>query len=573
MKISTASLLLQYMEGEGVEYLFGIPGTTMVPLYAAINKQNAIKQILSKHEEGAAFMADGYARVSGGIGVCYATSGPGATNLVTGVANAYMDNVPMLVITGQVPTSIYGKGTFQDSTKDGVDSLAMLNPLTKYSTMVISKYKMPDTIREAFRIALSGKKGPVHISYPKDIMEAEIEDNLLPPKTYRVKSEYFDRRLVIDATRKLIDAKKPAMIIGSGVIASEAVSEVMELAEMLNIPVATSPKGKGAFPEKHDLALGVMGWCGSPAAEEYLMGDIDVLLVVGAGLNQVTTFSWDPKLKPSDCLIQIDIEPSQIGKNYPVDIALVGDAAAVLSEISFRVLRELQEHNFDQERPIEKITRFKEKVGIYLDKAKMHSDETPVKPQTIMAELQETAPEDAIIFADTGNAMCWATHYLQFQKPNFFCPFGLITMGYATAAAIGGKLAAPERPVISLIGDGCFLMNGMEVATAVNHNAPVVWIVFNNGKLGLVHELQQYSLGKHTVSTEFKKIDCAKIAEGLGAQGISIQHPGELSKVLPEAINSGKPTVIDVTIDPNEKPPLDRWVQGVGELNARLDYL
>jgi acetolactate synthase-1/2/3 large subunit len=573
MKISTASLLLQYMEGEGVEYLFGIPGTTMVPLYAAINKQNAIKPILSKHEEGAAFMADGYARVSGGIGVCYATSGPGATNLVTGVANAYMDNVPMLVITGQVPTSIYGKGTFQDSTKDGVDSLAMLNPLTKYSTMVISKYKMPDTIREAFRIALSGKKGPVHISYPKDIMEAEIEDNLLPPKTYRVKSEYFDRRLVIDATRKLIDAKKPAMIIGSGVIASEAVSEVMELAEMLNIPVATSPKGKGAFPEKHDLALGVMGWCGSPAAEEYLMGDIDVLLVVGAGLNQVTTFSWDPKLKPSDCLIQIDIEPSQIGKNYPVDIALVGDAAAVLSEISFRVLRELQEHNFDQERPIEKITRFKEKVGIYLDKAKMHSDETPVKPQTIMAELQETAPEDAIIFADTGNAMCWATHYLQFQKPNFFCPFGLITMGYATAAAIGGKLAAPERPVISLIGDGCFLMNGMEVATAVNHNAPVVWIVFNNGKLGLVHELQQYSLGKHTVSTEFKKIDCAKIAEGLGAQGISIQHPGELSKVLPEAINSGKPTVIDVTIDPNEKPPLDRWVQGVGELNARLDYL
>jgi len=573
MKISTAGLLLQYLEGEGVEYIFGVPGTTMVPLYAAVNKQSAVKPILSKHEEGAAFMADGYARVSGGIGVCYATSGPGATNLVTGVANAYMDNVPMLVITGQVPTSIYGKGTFQDSTKEGVDSLAMFNPLTKYSTMVISKYKMPDTIREAFRIALSGKKGPVHISYPKDIMEAEIEENLLPPKTYRVKSEYFDRRLVIDATRKLIDAKKPAMIVGSGVIASEATSEILELAEMLNIPVATTPKGKGAFPEKHDLALGVMGWCGSPAAEEYLMGDIDVLLVVGAGMNQITTFSWDPRLKPSDSLIQIDVEPSQIGKNYPVDIALVGDAGAVLSEISFRVLRELQEHDFDKERPIAEITSFKERVGMYLNKEKMHSDAVPVKPQTIMAELQETAPEDTIIFADTGNAMCWSTHYLQFQRPNFFCPFGLITMGYATAGAIGGKLAAPDRPVISLIGDGCFLMNGMEVATAVNHNAPVVWIVFNNGKLGLVHELQQYSLGTHTVSTEFKKIDCAKIAEGLGARGISIERPGELSKVLPEALNSGKPTVIDVTIDPEEKPPLDRWVQGVGELNARLDYL
>ena len=189
MKITTAGLLLQYLEGEGVEYIFGIPGTTLVPLFAAINNQKAIKPILTKHEEGAAFMADGYARVSGGIGVCYATSGPGATNLVTGVANAYMDNVPLLVITGQVPTSIYGKGTFQDSTKEGIDSVSMFSPLTKYSTMIMSKYKMPEIVREAFRIALSGKRGPVHISYPKDIMEEEVEDTLLPPKTYLVKSE------------------------------------------------------------------------------------------------------------------------------------------------------------------------------------------------------------------------------------------------------------------------------------------------------------------------------------------------------------------------------------------------
>jgi acetolactate synthase-1/2/3 large subunit len=573
MKISTAGLLLQYLEGEGVEYIFGVPGTTMVPLFAAVNNQKAVKPILAKHEEGAAFMADGYARVSGGIGVCYATSGPGATNLVTGVANAYMDNVPMLVLTGQVPTSIYGKGTFQDSTKEGVDSLAMFNPLTKYSSMIISKHKMPETIREAFRIALSGKKGPVHISYPKDIMEAEIEDTLLPPKTYRVKPEYFDRRLVIEATRKLVGAKKPAMIVGSGVIASEAMAEVLELAEMLNIPVATSPKGKGAFPETHDLALGVLGFCGSPVAEDYIFSDVDVLLVVGAGLNQVTTFSWEPKLVPSDSLIHIDIDPSQIGKNYPVDIALVGDAGAVLSEISFRVLKELMEHDFDSERPVKKITEFKQKVGMYLNKEKMHSSSVPVKPQTLMAELQEIMTEDTIIFADTGNPMCWAVHYLQFDRPNFFSPFGLVTMGYGTAAAVGGKLAAPDRPVIALIGDGCFLMNGMEVATAVNHDVPVVWIVFNNNKLGLVHELQKYSLGKNTVSTVFKKIDCAKIAEGLGAQGFSIERPGELSKVLPEALNSRKPTVIDVTVDPDEKPPLDRWVQGVGELGARLDYL
>lgn len=573
MKITTAGLLLQYIADEGVQYIFGVPGTTLVPLFAAVNNQTAVKSILTKHEEGAAFMADGYARVSGKIGVCYATSGPGATNLVTGVANAYMDDVPLLVITGQVPTSIYGKGTFQDSTKEGIDSVSMFNPLTKFSECVMSKYKLPETLREAFRIALSGKKGPVHISYPKDIMEAEIEDTLLPPKAYRVKPEYFDRKRVIDAAEKLVHAKKPAILAGSGVVDSDATSELLELAEMLNIPVATSPKGKGAFPESHDLSLGVMGFCGSPAAEEYIFGDVDVLLVIGAGLNQLTTFSWDTKLVPSDCFIQIDIDPAQIAKNYPVDIALVGDCATVLSEISFRILRELQGHNINKERPVEDVIKFKQSVGMFLDEEKMHSPAVPIKPQTLMRELQEIMPEDAIIFADTGDAMCWSVHYLKFDRPNFFSPFGMATMGYATAAAVGGKLAAPDKPVIALVGDGCFLMNGMEVATAVNHDAPVIWIVSNNGLLGLVHYLQQYSLGDKTVSTEFKRINCAKIAEGLGAQGFTIERPGELAKVLPAALKSGKPTVIDVFIDTEEKPPLDRWVHGVGELKARLDYL
>jgi acetolactate synthase-1/2/3 large subunit len=573
MKITTAGLLLQYLQEEGVEYIFGVPGTSLVPLYHAINKQDAIKPILTKHEEGAAFMADGCARVSGNIGVCYATSGPGATNLVTGVANAYMDNIPLLVITGQVPTSIYGKGTFQDSTKEGVDSVAMFDPITKYSTMVMSKYKVPEIIREAFRIALSGKKGPVHVSCPKDIMEEEVEDTLLPPKTYRVKPEYFDRRLVIDAAEKLVRAKKPAMLVGSGVIASAATSQVLELAEMLNIPVATTPKGKGSFPESHELSLGVLGFAGSPAAEEYIIGDVDVLLVVGASLNQMTTFSWEPKIMPSDCLIHIDIDPSQIGKNYPADIGLVGDCVAVLSEISFRILRGLQERDPKAERPIEEVVKFKQRVDVFVNEEKMHSKDVPIKPQALMREFQEILPQDAIVFADTGNHTCWAIHYLKFEQPNFISAFGMLAMGYATAAAIGGKLAAPHRPVIAIVGDGCFLMNGMEVATAVNYNVPVVWIVLNNARLGLVHELQKFSLVEKTVSTTFNRVDLAKVAEGLGAQGFTIERPGELSEILPRALESGKPTVIDVLIDPDEVPPIERWVRGVRELNARLDYL
>jgi len=408
MKITTAGLLLKYLQAEGVEYIFGVPGTSLVPLYAAINKQDAIKPILTKHEEGAAFMADGYARVSGKIGVCYATSGPGATNLITGVANAYMDNIPLLVITGQVPTSIYGKGTFQDSTKEGVDSVAMFDPVTKFSTMIMSRHKMPELLREAFRKAFSGKKGPVHLSYPKDIMEAEVEDSLLPPKAYRVKPEYFDRKLVIDAVRKLVKAKKPAMLVGSGVIASDASSEVLELTEMLNIPVATTPKAKGAFPESHELSLGVLGLCGSPAAEEYLMGDVDVLLVVGASLNQMTTFSWDPRIMPSDCLIHINIDPAEIDKNYVADIGLVGDCRAVLDEISFRVLRELQEYDPKTQRPVEEITEFKKSVGMFLYEEKMHSDSVPIKPQALMREFQELLPRDAIVFFDTGNHICLA---------------------------------------------------------------------------------------------------------------------------------------------------------------------
>jgi acetolactate synthase-1/2/3 large subunit len=573
VKITTAELLLKYLEGEGVEYIFGVPGLSLVPFFAATNKQDAIKLILSKHEEGAAFMADGYARVSGKLGVCYATSGPGTTNLMTGVATAYVDNVPLLVITGQVPTSIYGKGTVQDSTKEGVDSVAMFDPITKYSTMIISRYKVPETIREALRIAFSGKKGPVHISYPKDLMDAEIEDTLLPSRRYRVESNYFDRKLVIDATEKLVTAKKPAMLVGSGVVASDATMGVLELAEMLNIPVATTPKAKGAFPEDHPLSLGVLGFSGSPAAEEYLMGDVDVLLVVGASLNQITTFSWDPKLEPSDALIHINIDPSEIGKNYVADIGLVGDCRAVLDEISFRILRELQKHDPKEERPITDIIKFKERVGMFVAREKMFSESVPIKPQALMRELQENLPDDAIVFVDTGNHLCWAIHYLQFKKPNIIFALGLATMGYAAAASIGGKLAAPDRPVIAIVGDGCFLMNGMEVATAVSHDIPVIWIVQNNARLGLIHDLQRYSLGDKTVATEFKEVNCAKVAEGLGAEGYRIERPGELSEILPEAIERAVPTVIDVIIDPNEVPPVDRWVKGVGELSARLDYL
>ncbi len=337
MKLTIADVLLKYLEAEGVEYLFGVPGTSLVPLFAACNRNKAIKPILAKHEEGAAFMADGYAKVNKSLGACFATSGPGATNLVTGVANAFMDNVPIVAITGQIDTTVYGKGAFQDSTKQGIDSVKMFEPITRHSAMLISRYKAVEDIREAFRKALSGRKGPVHLSIPRDIQATEIEFDEVSASMYRFDLEYFDRRLVIDAAEQLVHAEYPAIVIGSGAVSSGACEDIKELAEMLSIPVATTPKAKGAFPENHPLSMGVLGFCGSPLAEEYIKsGRTDVLLIIGSSLSQTTTMSWDPKLAPSKSLIHINIDPvnidpAEIGKNYRCDIPLVGDARTIIN--------------------------------------------------------------------------------------------------------------------------------------------------------------------------------------------------------------------------------------------------
>jgi acetolactate synthase-1/2/3 large subunit len=575
MTVTIADLILKYLEAEGVEYLFGVPGTSLQPLLSASHRTSGTKIILTKHEEGAAFMADGYARVKGSLGACFATSGPGATNLVTGVATAFVDNVPLLVLTGQVATYVYGKGAFQDSTKKGVDSVQMFDPITKSSSMLISKFKAQEEIEESLRIALTGKRGPVHLSLPKDILSSEIEVAATPSSSYRANAEYFDRRLVIDAAKELIEAKWPVILVGTGAVTSGACEDIRELAEMLSIPVATSPKAKGAFPEDHPLALGVLGICGSPLAEEYVKsGQTDVLLVIGASLNQITTLSWDPHLAPSRCLIHVNIDPTDISKNYRADIPLIGDARTIINEISFRILRYIVQSKESWKDREEEVAELKREIGMYVEPEKLESESTPLKPQRLIKELQEALPEDAILFVDVGNHLLWTIHYMKFRQPNtFIAPFGLLTMGYATAAAIGGKLAAGDRPVVALVGDGCFQMNGMEVATAVNYNIPVVWIVQNNAKLGLMHELQKFSLGQKTVATTFKRVNLAKVAEGLGAVGYRIDKPNELRELLPKAIESQTPTVIDCIIDSSESPPLMPFIEGVKDFSHRLDLM
>jgi acetolactate synthase I/II/III large subunit len=573
MKMNVADLILKYLELEGVEYIFGISGAALNPFLAAFNRNPRIKAILTKHEGGAAFMADGYARVKGSLGACFATSGPGATNLATGVATAYTDNIPIVVLTGQVSTTDYGKGTFQDSTSEGVDSVAIFHPITKYSAMILSRFKADDEMREAIRIALTGRQGPVHLSMPKDVLAGEVNFQEGPPSTYRFPHEFFDRRLVIDAAQKLVAAQSPAILVGYGAVASGAAESIRDLAEMLGIPVATTPKAKGTFPEDHPLALGVLGLCGSPLAESYIKsGKNDLLLVVGASLNQMTTLSWDPRISPAGCLIHINIDPSEIGKNYPVQIPLVGDAKTVIDEISFRVLRFLGEDDKRQKERMVNLAALRQRTGTCIEPEKAESNSVPLKPQRLIRELEQALPDNAILFSDTGNHTDWAIHYMRIKRPgSFIAPFGMLPMGYATAAAVGGKLAAGDRPVVALVGDGCFLMNGMELATAVHYDIPVVWVIMNNAKLGMAYDLQKMVGIDSPVAGDFRPVNFGRLAEALDAVGYRVTEPNQLREYLPKAIEAGRPVVIDCVIDRNEVPPLTPYVESQKEFLRRMN--
>ncbi|MEW6666270.1 MAG: thiamine pyrophosphate-binding protein [Thermodesulfobacteriota bacterium] len=573
--MTVADMILRYLENEGVEYVFGISGAALNNFLVAFNRNPRIKTVVTKHEGGAAYMADGYARVRGGLGACFATSGPGATNLVTGVATSYTDNTPVIVFTGQVATSDYGKGTFQDSTKRGVDAVSIFDPITKSSSMILSRAKAEDEIRDAIRTALSGRRGPVHLSLPKDVVGASIQGEVAPPPLHRYPRNYFDRGLTIEAAQKLVNARSPAMLVGSGAVASNAGNSILELAELLGIPVATTPKAKGAFPEDHPLSLGVLGLCGSPLAESWIKsGHTDVLLVVGASLNQMTTLSWDPRLAPTDALIQVNIDPEEIGKNYRVDLPLVGDAMTVIDEIAFRVLRFIDELGDRKPRREQEVAELRAKVGRYLNPETMTSEQVPIHPARLIKDLEKGLPENAILFSDTGNHTDWAIHYLCVKRPGaFIAPFGMLPMGYATAAAVGGKFAAPDRPVVALVGDGCFMMNGMEVATAVDYNMPVIWVVMNNAKLGMAYDIQKLVGIENPVASHFRPVNIARVAEGYDAVGIRITKPGELAELLPKAVASGRPTVFDCVIARDAIPPLAPYLEGQKAFMKRLDML
>ena len=415
MKGTGAEILVRYLENEGVKYVFGLPGGHLLTFYDAL-RQSTITSILAKHEGGAAYMAAGHALVGGGLGVCCGTVGPGATNLVSGVAAAYMGSLPMLVLTAQVGTSSIGRGALQEATGEGhtFSQTRLLSSVTKHSTMVTHASKLPEALRRALRIAMSGRPGPVHLDLPADTQRGQVEDEIVDPDRFHpalaVRPLDEDLRR---AAELLLASQKPGMLIGGGARKGNAPVQVLRLAELLACPVATTLPGKGAIPEDHPLALGCIGLYGTRAANTYMRSGLDVLLVVGSSLHEFSTHVWDPALRPSKGLIHVDIDPEEIGKNYPVDVGLLGDAGIVLEALVERV----QSLRTGARRPAADFPGLKARTQYFSEPA-MASTDVPLKPQRVMAELHEALPDDALVFTDIGNTVTWVERCLLVKRPD-----------------------------------------------------------------------------------------------------------------------------------------------------------
>ena len=551
--LTAIQVLLRYLETEGVEYIFGVPGGPLIPLYEALFLRQRIRPILAKHEEGAAFMADGYARVRNGLGVCCATTGPGATNALTGVASSYSDSIPVLLITAQVSTSVFGKGALQESTCYTIDTVDMYKSATKLSAMLTNAEKMPELLQRMLRTAFAGRSGAVHLSIPADLAKQIIPYEIISPEKYRPRSAVQDSEAVKKAAKLLAAANRPGLLVGHGVRLSQADGELMSLAERLGIPVATTLKGKSAFPENHPLSLGVFGFAGHPLAEAYLLsGDVDVLVVVGTSLGEFQTHSWDKRLMPQNALIQIDIDPTEIGKNYPVDVGIVGDAKTVL-----RSLADTLATQYPETRPVsDRLKTLRSQILRYHQAELLESESTPMKPQAVIAKMQKVLPENTLLFLDNGNCVSWGIYYYEARQPNtIFASLGMAAMGYAIAAAIGGKLAARDRPVVALVGDGAFAMNGMEIHTAAEYNIPVIWIVLNNGGHSMVYHGEKLLFGGELNSSRFRKpIDIWGLAASLGVRSFKAETPAAFEQALQAALVASAPCVIDAVVDFEECP-------------------
>ncbi len=547
-KMSGAQAVIEALKRQKVEAIFGIVGGAVLPIYDVLYETPEIRHILARHEQCAAHAADGYARASGRPGVCMATSGPGATNLVTGIANAYMDSSPVIALTGQVnafavnSSYIIGKDAFQEA-----DIIGITTPITKYNYQPKKASEIPRIMKEAFHIATTGRPGPVLIDLPKNVQtetaEMKFTDNV-ELRGYKPKTSPHPLQ-VKKAVELLLKAERPIILAGGGVIASNASSELLALAELLMAPVATPLMGKGCFPENHPLSLGDMGMHGTLAANKLIL-EADVLLAVGTRFSDRTTGKLDEFCSDAK-IIHIDIDSAEIGKNVDVDVPIVADAKKTLKAIYQLLISKLQKKESSQWS--KRVQEFKEQF-----KDEISGSEKDLKPLRLMKELRKILPNDAIVATEVGLNQMWAALYFMAYKPRtFISSGGLGTMGFGFPASIGAKVACPDRPVVDVAGDGSFIMTSQDLACSVMEKIPVTVIVLNNSVLGMVAQWQRLFYGRRYSAVDLGNVpDFVKLAEAYGAKGTRVGSLKEFSKAVKKAIKSEVTTVIDVPISPEE---------------------
>jgi acetolactate synthase-1/2/3 large subunit len=537
-----AKALIQALEKEGVDVVFGLPGGANLPIYDALVDAN-FRHILVRHEQSAAHMADGYARIKRKAGVCFATSGPGATNIITGIATAYADSSPVVAVTGQVPLAMIGKDAFQET-----DIIGVANPCTKYSFQPRAASEIPEVVKKAVYIAESGRPGPVLVDIPKDVQQATADmkfPDLIKVRGYNPNVE-ADLSEMARAVELLFNAERPIIMAGGGVILSGAFSELQTLAELVKIPVVTTFKGKGAFPENHPLAMGPIGMHGHAEANKIIL-EADCIVAIGARFSDRSVGKFDEFGKGMS-IIHMDIDPAEIGKNKSVDVALVGDVKSSLRTLVKMFSKKMIKRDSDSPW----LKRRKELIQYYAETLKDYPREITAKKS--LKKLRELLPANAIVTTEVGQCQMWASLHFDVMAPGtFFSSTGLGTMGFGFPASIGAKAARPDVPVVDIAGDGSFNMTENSLAVSVLDKLPVIVFLMNNYMLGMVAQWQRtFYNRRYSGVHQYRCPDYVKIADAYGAQGIRAESMHELEKAIKGALKSDVATVIDIPIDPEE---------------------
>lgn len=536
MQLTGAEIVVECLKEQGVDTVFGYPGGAILNVYDALYKHRSeIRHILTSHEQGASHAADGYARATGKVGVCLATSGPGATNLVTGIATAYMDSIPIVAITCNVGVPLLGKDSFQE-----IDITGITMPITKHNFIVKDVAKLAETIRKAFRIAMSGRPGPVLIDIPKDVTSNVTEYEKEELGKYNPRETHINEEEIDRAVALIEGSERPFVFVGGGAVLSDASEELLEFVNKLDAPVTDTLMGKGAFPGTDPRYTGMLGMHGTKASN-FGVSECDLLIVVGARFSDRVTGNTETFAKNAR-ILQIDIDPAEMDKNVIITAGVTGDIKTVLGILNKKIGQ--QEHS-DW---LAKIEGYKEKYPL-----KYHHD--ILTGPFIVEEIYHQTEGGAIITTEVGQNQMWAAQYYKFTKPRtLLTSGGLGTMGYGLGAAMGAKTGCPDKTVVNIAGDGCFRMNMNEIATAVRHNIPVIEVVINNHVLGMVRQWQDLFYDERYSATVLRdKVDFAKVAEAMGAVGMCVDTQEGFREAFAEALTLDRPVVIDCQIGSDDK--------------------